>query len=418
MAAVSSPGRAMNTGEPSEPATEVAEPPAPAATAPAPPALSTPAPAPTAPAPTGPAASVPADKPGRDRIAVHLMWEAVLVVAVLAVSVPVYLTSPALFSGTALRTLLLQITPALLLATAFAVSLRVGAANLAIGVILGATGAGFAWFAADPARSPLEAGLLALGVAVAAGLLVGLVVVTLRAPGWAVSLAAGSALVVLTPVVVGSAPRPAPSADLVPSAWWLFGTAVAISVGLGMLALEPSIRAGVGQYRPDGDPAALRPGRVMVVVSLCVSCLVAGLAGVLSVLRSGFASAPDAASGVLGPAGGSLTLAAIAAVLLGGTSVHGRRGGVAGTVLAVLLLQMLDLLLRLRGTPGWAVSLIPAAGVLAGLVVSHVVERRGRPRAVAEPAAAGAVSEESPAWAEQLLRPGPQELVRRRGEVT
>jgi ribose/xylose/arabinose/galactoside ABC-type transport system permease subunit len=360
---------------------------------------------------------------GRDRFAAHVVWEVVLLLAAGGLTALVYRAAPVLFAGAPLGSLLLQTAAALLLATAFAASLRAGAANLAVGTVLAATGAGYAWFAASPSWDPVESGLVAVGVAVVVGLLIGVTVVMLRAPGWAVSLAAGAVLAIMVPVVVGPEARPVHGISLLPWAWWVFGAAVAISVTAGLLSIESGIRGGVGRYRPDGDPAAWRPGGAMVIAALCGSCLLAGAAGMVTALRTGVAVPPDAASGGLGPAGGSLTLTAVAAALLGGTSVHGRRGGVAGTVLAVIGLQMLVLLMRLDGASAWAVQLVPPAGVLAGLAVSLVVELRGRPAAqpLEEPPGGtppGGTSRDSIAWAEELLRrPGPEELVRRRGDL-
>jgi ribose/xylose/arabinose/galactoside ABC-type transport system permease subunit len=360
----------------------------------------------------------------RDRLAAHMVWELVLLLAAAGLGALVYRAAPVLFSGVPLHSLLLQTAGALLLATAFAASLRAGAANLAVGVVLAATGAGYAWVASRPGWDPVESGLIAVGAAMVVGLLIGITVVLLRAPGWVVSLAAGAVLAIVVPLVVGRGPRPVHGLSLLPWAWWVFGGAVLISVTAGLFTVESGIRRGVGRYRPTGDPAAWRPGGAMVVATLCGSCLLAGAAGIVAALRDGFAAPPDAASGALGPAGGSLTLAAIAAALLGGTSVHGRRGGVAGTALAVIGLQMLVLLMRLDGATAWAVQLVPPVGVLVGLAVSLVMELRGgRPAAerIEEPpdgTQPDTTSDDSIAWAEELLRrPGPQELVRRRGDA-
>jgi ribose/xylose/arabinose/galactoside ABC-type transport system permease subunit len=363
-----------------------------------------------------------ADRPQRDRLAAHFVWELVLLLAAAVLTALVYRAAPVLFSGVPLRSLLLQTAVALMLATAFAASLRAGAANLAVGVVLAATGAGYAWFTASPSWDPVQSALVTVGVAAVVGLLIAVTVVMLRAPGWVVSLAAGAVLAIVVPLVVGPEPRPVHGISLLPWAWWVFGAAVLLSVTAGMLTLESGIRGGVGRYRPDGDPAAWRPGGGIVVAALCGSCLLAGVAGIVAALRNGSAVPPDAASGGLGPAGGSLTLAAIAAALLGGTSVHGRRGGVAGTVLAVIGLQMLVLLMRVDGATAWAVQLVPPVGVLVGLLVSLVMELRERPAAerIEEPGGTspGGTTQESIAWAEELLRrPGPQELVRRRGDL-
>ena len=71
----------------------------------------------------------------------------------------------------------------------------------------------------------------------------------------------------------------------------------------------------------------------------CISCLLAGIAGVLFVAqyRQG---KPDAGSG--------LELDAIAAVVIGGTSLMGGRGGLAGTFVGVLIFGLLSDILQLQ----------------------------------------------------------------------
>ena len=71
-----------------------------------------------------------------------------------------------------------------------------------------------------------------------------------------------------------------------------------------------------------------------------ISGALAGLSGVLLTFRLRIGQ-PTAAQG--------LELDAIAAVVLGGTSLFGGRGGVVGTFVAVMLLQVLRNLFNLLG---------------------------------------------------------------------
>jgi hypothetical protein len=65
--------------------------------------------------------------------------------------------------------------------------------------------------------------------------------------------------------------------------------------------------------------------------------------------------------------------------LVGGTSAFGRRGGVFGTILAVLALVLFH---RYQATQGWEIALLATAGVAvaAGLVATRLVETFGGSR--------------------------------------
>jgi ribose/xylose/arabinose/galactoside ABC-type transport system permease subunit len=109
-----------------------------------------------------------------------------------------------------------------------------------------------------------------------------------------------------------------------------------------------------------------------VVLALGVSTLLAALGGVLYYVH--LTSAETTSQPVqFGPL-------VIAAVLLGGTSVHGRRGGIAGTALAVCLLVLLMYYVQLRRWEIWWVYVLAGVVALVGLVVSRLVEALGEVR--------------------------------------
>jgi ribose/xylose/arabinose/galactoside ABC-type transport system permease subunit len=149
-----------------------------------------------------------------------------------------------------------------------------------------------------------------------------------------------------------------------------------VAVVGGLFLLMPPLRRAVGAFRPVGDPAARRgPGAAfMAMVALVVSSGLAGGAGVLSTLRVGAASGA-ADDGLLS------TVLVLGAVLVGGVSAYGRRGGVLGTALGVFAVSVA---VEYAAIKQWnlAVSqLLVAAGAVAlGLVVTRLVEWGGRPR--------------------------------------
>jgi ribose/xylose/arabinose/galactoside ABC-type transport system permease subunit len=182
----------------------------------------------------------------------------------------------------------------------------------------------------------------------------------------------GAAMATLTggnPVSVTGGP------DLLRWQYPTFFGAVLISVAGGAVALVPRARASLGSYRATGDPADARPpgGNAVAVGALVLSSALATGAGLVTVFRLHQALPVDTSL----TAG---TLPAVAAALLGGVSVHGRRGGVFGTALAVITVQSVLLWLGLGNAEPWVSPAVLGGAILLGLIVSRTVETLGRPR--------------------------------------
>jgi ribose/xylose/arabinose/galactoside ABC-type transport system permease subunit len=307
---------------------------------------------------------------GRDRMAVHLVWETVLLLAAAAFAVLLYRRDADAFRGASLNSLLVFAAALGLLGLGAAVTLRTGAVNLALGPVAVASAL---HFAEQSDRGVLAAAGVAVAVGAAAGLVIAVSVVGLHVPGWAASLAAGLAVVVYiqqrgAPVEVQGGYDPTRHAA------YLFGMVAALSVLGGLLGSIRSIRRTVGRFRPVGDPARRRGGVAGVLTggAIVLSTVCAVGAGVL------LAAVGD---GPVVPSPGlELTGLALGAALAGGTSAFGRRGGVFGTVLAV---TVLTLFIRYAEESGWRIAqLATAATAMAiGLVVTRLVERFGRPPA-------------------------------------
>ncbi|MEN3356746.1 MAG: hypothetical protein V7637_728 [Mycobacteriales bacterium] len=312
----------------------------------------------------------------RDRLAVHVAWEAVLLIGLGVAAALVWSRSTGALSGDHLRDQLLIGASSVLLAAAFAVSLRAAAPNLAAGAIAAATGV-LTGYVFQHTTLPLGAACgIAAGAAAGAGLLLGLVAVGLRVPAWAVSL--GAATLLAAAVIDLADGRPlalAPEPDLTRWAWVVFGGAALVSIAGGVVAATPRFRAVLGRYRVDRDPAAGRgtPAGASVVGALALSGLLAGGAGIVAVLHAHAAVPPDDRGTSL------ITVAGFAAALLGGSSVHGRRGGVFGTVLAASTLQLLLLWLSLGNVAEWIQITVLGGAVLVGLGVTRLIEWLGTP---------------------------------------
>lgn len=312
---------------------------------------------------------------GRDRLAVHAAWEAVLLIGLGVATALVWSRSTGALSGDRLREQLVSGSAAVLLASSVAVSLRAAAPNLAAGAMAVGTGV-FTGYLVDHNGLQLGANCaIAAGAAVAAGLLLGLLVVVLRAPAWAVSLGAAALLAAAVADLAGGQALALPAEpDLRRWAWVLFGGAALLSIGGGAAGATPRIRAAIGRYRIDGDPAAARGGRAgaMVVGVLVLSALLAAASGLVSALQVHSATPGDGT-------GSLLVVTALAAALLGGTSVHGRRGGVFGTVLAASCLHLVLLWLSLGNVAQWIEVTVLGGAALLGLAVSRLIEWLGAP---------------------------------------
>lgn len=127
-------------------------------------------------------------------------------------------------------------------------------------------------------------------------------------------------------------------------------------------------------YATGGNPEAARlaglPTKRIVVAVFAISGLMSALGGILltSRLRIG---QPTAAQG--------LELDAIAAVVLGGTSLFGGRGSVVGTLFAVMLLQVLRNIFNLLGLGSFYQMTITGVIIIAAVLLNRFLDfRRGR----------------------------------------
>jgi ribose/xylose/arabinose/galactoside ABC-type transport system permease subunit len=308
-------------------------------------------------------------EPGRDRVAVHMVWELVLLVALGALAFLLWRENADALRGAGLRSLLVDVVALGLLALAAGLSLRTGAVNLAVGPVAVAAALHFA--EQGDRGVPVAMGPAAV-VAAAGGLVLALVVVVLHVPGWAASLAGAAGVIVYierraSPVLVqgGYDPRG--------NAFYLVAGFAAVAVLGGLFGAIKAIRRLVGRFRPVADPARRRgvAAALVTAAALVGSTVLAMLAGVLIAANG---------TGPVAPTTGlDWTVLAVGTAMLAGTSAYGRRGGVFGTVLAVGLVVVL---LSWTQARGWTVSRWAVGGAVlgAGLLVTRLVEAYGGPR--------------------------------------
>jgi ribose/xylose/arabinose/galactoside ABC-type transport system permease subunit len=208
------------------------------------------------------------------------------------------------------------------------------------------------------------------------GFALALVVVGFHVPAWAATLGVAVLIGAVSVGVVGTdlARLEDNPPDVLDTArLWAVLFVVASVVG-GLLWLAPGVRRGLGGARQERDPARRPPVSAVFggLMALVVSSTLASGAGVLSVLRLG--GAPPRSLD-------ELTFVALGAVLIGGVSAFGRRAGVFGTVLGVLLLSLIQRWIQLESVDGWVFSAVVGGAILVGLIVNRLLEAAGRKRA-------------------------------------
>ncbi|MER7168633.1 ABC transporter permease, partial [Micromonospora sp. NPDC000207] len=188
---------------------------------------------------------------GPDRLAVHLVWEVVLLGGALVVACLLWQAQPAALRGDALRDLLIDLVALGLLTLAAGLSLRTAAVNLAVGPVAVAAALHFAERGDGSVPAVLGPAVV---VAVLGGLALALVVVVLHVPSWAASLAGAAA--VIGHIEQRTAPVVA-QGDHDPrrAALHLFAAFAALAVLGGLFGAIRTVRRLVG-----GAPGPARPG--------------------------------------------------------------------------------------------------------------------------------------------------------------
>lgn len=218
----------------------------------------------------------------------------------------------------------------------------------------------------------------------AAGATIGLITALAEVPSFIVSLAGlvsfrGITYLLTDGVPVSGLPPSfgAISSLMIP----LFPGAQISSMGLIFIVLCIAAGAllrltvfGESVYATGGNAEAARlsglPTKRILVLVFTVSGIMSALGGILltSRLRIG---QPTAAQG--------LELDAIAAVVLGGTSLFGGRGGVLGTFFAVMLLQVLRNIFNLLGLGSFYQMTVTGLIIVAAILLNRFIDiRRGR----------------------------------------
>jgi rhamnose transport system permease protein len=154
----------------------------------------------------------------------------------------------------------------------------------------------------------------------------------------------------------------------VPTQLWILLVAIAIFwIVLSRTTFGRALYA-IGHNETAARYSAIKVDRIKVII-YSLSGLMSGLAGVIFVSR---------VSTTRSDMGTGLELDVIAAVVLGGTSIFGGVGTIAGTVLGFTLIQLLKNGLALTGVKGDAtIVVIGTVLILSILITNFLQHRRG-----------------------------------------
>jgi ribose transport system permease protein len=246
------------------------------------------------------------------------------------------------YGVTGIQGLGISVLPLALAAVAQAIVVIAGGIDLSIGAMMALTSVVSAVLLKDQPTEVTIAvviGVLFLGLLLGA-INGGLVVVT-RVPDIVVTLAmsfvwAGCALLVLKTPGGGSAPWLKALVSGSIGSEWIPRAAITLIVVVGVIWIPlRRSRLGLSMYAIGSDRLAAFRSGVPVGRTKIASYALTGLFAALGGLSL------TASTGIGTPVPGPYTLLSVAAIVLGGVSLAGGRGGVVGPILGVVILQMI-----------------------------------------------------------------------------
>jgi len=230
-----------------------------------------------------------------------------------------------------------------LLALAMTPVILTGGIDLSVGSMMGLCAVCFGMMVKEAGMSPLVAGILSVGIGALGGSLNAFLIARMKLPPLIVTLGTFSLFRGLAEAITeGSKSYSGFSKSFlalgnsdvagIPAQLWIF---IPVAIGIWLLVhrttIGRSFRA-IG-YSPEGSRYAGIPVERNLSLAYILAGAVAGLAAVIFVSRLGEARAN---------AGIGYELLAITAVVLGGTSIFGGSGTIAGTLLGYLAIAILN----------------------------------------------------------------------------
>jgi len=258
-----------------------------------------------------------------------------------------------------------------LLALALTLVIVTGGIDLSVGSLLGLCAVVFGKFWRDLGMPPAVAGMAAVAVGGLGGALNALLITRGRIPPLIVTLGSFSLFRGLAEGIT----RGVDNFTSFPASFLVLGNGPQIAIFLVAAAGAWVLlhRSAIGRalcaigYAPDGARHAGIPVERRVALVYVLSGLASGLAAVIYAARVGQAKA-DAGTGY--------ELAAITAVVLGGTSIFGGRGSVLGSMLGLFVIAILQIGLRMASGPAEAAGVLTGVLLLGAISIQSVLLRR------------------------------------------
>ncbi|WP_102959010.1 ABC transporter permease [Mangrovicella endophytica] len=296
-----------------------------------------------------------------------------ILVAILSVSNPYFLTAGNI-SNVLLQT---SINGVLAIGMTFVILTR--GIDLSVGSVVALAGIVSASFATTSATAMVPGGPYPVALALAVGILVGVVsgaivgviVSRFAVPAFVATLGMLSAARGATLIYGGGRPVPA----LLPEFRWIgtgnvFGIPMPVVILIVVFALSwwvlARTRFGRYIYAVGGNPHAAKTSGIDVTrtrfVVYVISGGLAGLAGMILSARTGSA---------LPQAGIAYELDAIAAVVIGGTSLSGGVGRVTGTLIGALIIGVMNNGLDLMGIQSYYQQILKGALIVGAVMLDQ-----------------------------------------------
>jgi ribose transport system permease protein len=279
-------------------------------------------------------------------------------------------------SRVTLLTIMNQVPALLVAAVGLTLVVIAGGIDLSVGSVMALAAAVIA-VALTGWHWPLGLALLAgVGVGAVCGALNGLVAVGFRVPSFIVTLgtleiARGGAYMVTDSraVFVGG------GLDAIGAPWPVLGVSMASVIAIGAVVVAQFVltRTVFGRYLVaigTNREAVRLAGIDPRPVELAAFTLAGGLAGVAGAFHIAYLESADPNAGV------GLELSAIAAVVIGGSSLLGGRGSVVGTCLGVLIIAVLQAGLAQAGASEPTKRIVTGAAIVVAVIADGWRRRR------------------------------------------
>lgn len=265
-----------------------------------------------------------------------------------------------------------QITVGALVACGMTYVIMTGGIDLSVGSIIGLAGA-LAVSVLAKTDSPLLAILVALGVGLACGVINGFFVAQCRIPAFIATLGTMTLLRGCTLLYTGGSPIPVKNeAYKFIGKGSVFGVPVLVIILLVVFIIGHYVMSkttlGRSVYALGGNREAARlagiPVKRVEWIVYTISGLTSGIAAIG--LTSRLATAQSTS-------GEGIEMDAIAAVILGGTSMSGGKGFVLPTIFGAIIMGIIDNLLTLMMVPAQANKIVKGAVILAAVLIDKKV---------------------------------------------